>query len=161
MTATTNANEYAADLAIPFEPGTDTVTVNVTVTASDYLNNARSSTAPVQITPKFDPTAPVVTWNCGASGAIVPPGATVTLSVTAIPGSTGTAIFQVVFNDGTKFVPEYRNWYLPVLPVGPGSPDENDSGQLSSQIALWGAGVGSRLVQVTVSPGFTVADPGE
>ena len=102
MSPTANANEYAADLAIPFEPGLDPVTVNVTVSASDLLGNAGSATRPVQITPKYDPTAPVVTWNCGASGAIVPPGATIPLSVTAVPGSSGSAIFQVTFNDGTN-----------------------------------------------------------
>jgi hypothetical protein len=102
MTPTANANEYAADLSIPFEPGIDPVAVNVTVTASDLLNNAGSATTPVQITPKFDPTAPVVTWNCGGSGVLAPAGSTIPLTVTAVPGSSGTAIFQVTFNDGTN-----------------------------------------------------------
>ncbi|HEV2718851.1 MAG TPA: Ig-like domain-containing protein, partial [Thermoanaerobaculia bacterium] len=151
MTPTANANEYAADLAIPFEPGTDTVTVNVTVTASDILNNNRSQTAPVRITPKYDPTAPVVTWLCGASGAIVPPGATIPLTVKAVPGSSGTAIVHVTFNDGTTTFTASQNGntysYNYVVPAN--TPDGTVINFLASALTN-GQGTGTQQAEVTV-----------
>jgi hypothetical protein len=102
MNPTANANEYAADLDIPFVGGSATVTRNVTVTATDYLGNASKPTAPASITPLYDPTAPVVTWNCGSDGAMVPVGGTLTLTVTAVPGANGSAVHEVQFSDGTN-----------------------------------------------------------
>jgi len=151
MTATANANEYAADLAIPFEPGVDPVTVNVTVTASDLLTNAGSATTPVQVTPKFDPTAPVVTWNCGASGVLVPAGSTIPLSVTAVPGSSGTAIFQVTFNDGTNTFTATASGstysYNYVVPAN--TPDGTVISILASALTN-GQGTGTQQAQITV-----------
>jgi hypothetical protein len=151
MSPTANANEYAADLAIPFEPGIDPVTVNVTVSARDLLSNAGNATTPVQITPRFDPTAPVVTWNCGASGAIVPPGATIPLSVTAVPGSSGSAIFQVTFNDGTNTFAAIGSGstysYNYVVPAN--TPDGTVITILASALTN-GQGTGTQQAQITV-----------
>jgi hypothetical protein len=151
MTPTANANEYAADLSIPFEPGIDPVTVNVTVSASDLLNNAGSATTPVQITPKFDPTAPVVTWNCGGSGVLAPAGSTIPLTVTAVPGSSGTAIFQVTFNDGTTTFTATGSGstytYNYVVPAN--TPDGTVITILASALTN-GQGTGTQQAQITV-----------
>jgi len=151
MTATANANEYAADLSIPFEPGIDPVTVNVTVTASDLLGNARSASTPVQITPKFDPTAPVVTWNCGASGVLAPAGSTIPLSVTAVPGSSGTAIFQVTFNDGTNTFTATASGstYTYNYAIPANTPDGTVITILASALTN-GQGTGTQQAQITV-----------
>ncbi|HEV8432160.1 MAG TPA: Ig-like domain-containing protein, partial [Thermoanaerobaculia bacterium] len=150
MTPTANPNEYAADLAIPFEPGTQTVTVNVAVTASDYTGNPQSSTAPVQITPHYDPSAPIVTWNCAASGALVPPGVPVTLSVTAVPGANNVTVQSVTFNDGTNNFTATKsgNVYSYNYTIPAGTPDGTVITLLASALTS-GQGTGTAQTQIT------------
>jgi hypothetical protein len=102
MTATANPNEFAADLAIPAVPGSVNVTRTVTVTVTDYVNNVTAPTRSITITPVLDPSAPVITFLCGTQGAMFPVGSTVTLSVTATPGTVGNPVDSVTFSDGTS-----------------------------------------------------------
>jgi hypothetical protein len=101
MTPTANANEFAADLHIPSVPGVVQLTRTITVTATDFVNNATDATRPILINPSTNPAAPLITWNCFSDGAMAPAGAQITLSVTAIPGASGNPVDSITFTDGT------------------------------------------------------------
>jgi hypothetical protein len=109
MTPTANPNEFAADLAVPAVPGSVNVTRNVTVTVTDYVNNVTAPARSITITPVLDPSAPVITFLCGTQGAMFPVGATVTLSVTATPGTVGNPVDGVSLTDGTTTTPMTKN----------------------------------------------------
>jgi hypothetical protein len=125
LVATANAGEYAGDVPVPSVPDGNVVPRKITVTATDLLNNAQTAFVTVNVKPLFDPTAPVVTWLCGTEGSLYPVGYVATLSVTAVPGASGTNVDTVTFSDGattlaaTKSGSTYSASYtVPALPAG-------------------------------------------
>jgi len=151
MAATGNPNEYAADLPLPSVSGSVAVNRTITVTAKDTVGNIRKSTLTVQITPHYDPTAPIVTFTCGSDGAFVSAGSQISLGVTAVPGSSGTAVSSVSFSDGTTTLPATlgSGVYSATYTVPPSA----TAGSVITIVASAktnGQGTGTQQVQMTV-----------
>jgi len=92
-------NVWGATLPIPDVDGVDPVAKTISVTATDFANNATPAvTQTVFIKPLIDPAAPTVAWVCASPNAMFPAGYAAKLRISAIGASQTNGVSRVEFS---------------------------------------------------------------
>lgn len=109
-------------------PNVDAAVVKtLTITATDYANNARSISQSLHVDPLVDPNAPALQWVCTSPGAMAPAGYELTLRVSAVPssGANGVAEVRLSINGAASvaMTSAGTNLYESKFTIPPGTPD--------------------------------------